>query len=226
VLLLGGAGTLGGGAAGLLGGLIYSFIGASADIGGASALLVLMLLTMLLGLVGGAGVSFGIALAAYAPGRLGQWSIVGGALGGLIIGGFVKLVGLDAFSLLFGQSPGEITGAAEGAVLGGAVGAGFWIASRVTPNKLRGSTAIAALCGAAAGIAITLFGGRLMAGSLDLLARTFPNSRLHLDQIGALFGETGFGPMSLLMSTAAEGLLFSAGVVGAMVYARRRFGLS
>jgi DNA-binding winged helix-turn-helix (wHTH) protein len=223
VLLIGAAGTIGGGAAGLLGGLIYSFVGASAGFGGASALLVLMLLTMLIGLVGGAGVSFGIALAGLAPGRLGQWSILGGALGGLVVGGFVKLVGLDAFDLLFGQAPAGITGAPEGAVLGGAVGAGVWLARRFTPNALRGSAAIAGLSGATAGVIITLLGGRLMAGSLDLLARAFPNSRLHLDQIGALFGETGFGPVSLMISAAAEGLLFSGGVVAAIIWAQRRW---
>jgi DNA-binding winged helix-turn-helix (wHTH) protein len=223
VLLIGLAGTIGGGAAGLLGGLIYSFVGAAAGIGGASALLVLMLLTMLVGLLGGAGVGFGIALAGLAPGRLGQWSILGGALGGLIVGGFVKLVGLDAFNLLFGQAPGEITGAPEGAVLGGAVGVGVWLAQRFTPGAVRGSAAIAGLCGALAGVAIVLLGGRLMAGSLDLLARAFPESNLQLDQIGALFGESGFGPVSLMISTAAEGFLFSGGVVAAMVWAQRRW---
>jgi DNA-binding winged helix-turn-helix (wHTH) protein len=222
VMQLGVAGTLGGGFAGLLGGLLYSFIGASAGIGAASALIVLVCMTALIGVLGGAGVSFGIAGAAFAPQRLGQWLVLGGALGGLVVGGVVKLIGLDAFSLLFGQTPGEITGAAEGALLGGAVGLAVWVARRATPNSLRSSFAIAALCGAAAGVVIVLLGGRLMAGSLDLLARAFPESRLHLDAIGAFFGESGFGPVSLMLSTAAEGALFSAGVVGAMLFAQRK----
>ncbi len=222
VLVTGGAGTIGGGVAGLLGGLLYSFVGASAGIGAASALVVLVCMTALIGVLGGAGVSFGIAAAAFAPQRVGQWLVLGGALGGLVVGGVVKLIGLDAFSLLFGQTPGEITGAAEGALLGGAVGLAVWIARRIAPQSLRSSVAIAGLCGAAAGVVIVLLGGRLMAGSLDLLARAFPESRLHLDAIGALFGEVGFGPVSLMLSTAAEGALFSAGVVGAMMFAQRR----
>jgi DNA-binding winged helix-turn-helix (wHTH) protein len=221
VVLLGVAGTLGGGFAGLLGGLLYSFVGASAGIGAASALVVLVCMMALLGVLGGAGVSFGIAAAALAPRRLGQWLVVGGAVGGLVVGGVVKLIGLDAFDLLFGQSPGAITGAPEGALLGGAVGLAVWIARRVTPNSLRSSVAIAALCGAAAGVVIVLLGGRLMAGSLDLLAQVFPDSRLHLDAIGALFGESGFGPVSLMLSTAAEGALFGAGVVGTMLFVQR-----
>jgi hypothetical protein len=64
-------------------------------------------------------------------------------------------------------------------------------------------------------------GGRLMGGSLDLLARTFPASRLRLDQIGALFGETGFGPVSQLVTGGLEGALFGGCVVSAMILGRR-----
>jgi hypothetical protein len=60
-----------------------------------------------------------------------------------------------------------------------------------------------------------------MGGSLDLLARTFPGSRLELDQLGALFGESSFGPISQLVTAALEGALFAGCIVGAMVLARR-----
>ena len=45
-------------------------------------------------------------------------------MGGLVIGATVKLLGLDAFSLLVGQLPGEITGALEGLLIGGGTGVG------------------------------------------------------------------------------------------------------
>ena len=77
---------------------------------------------------------------------------------------------------------------------------------------------------AAAGAVIALVGGRLMAGSLDLLARTFPDSRLRLDQVSALFGESGFGPVTRLVTSCLEGALFSACVVAAMIFAQRSFG--
>ncbi|WP_162937495.1 hypothetical protein [Indioceanicola profundi] len=141
------------------------------------------------------------------------------------MGAVVKLLGLDAFNLLFGRSPGNITGAAEGLVLGGAVGLGFWLANRGAGTlSLRSGIAMAALSGAAAGILITLLGGRLMGGSLDLLARSFPESRLRLDHIGGLFGESGFGPISQVATGALEGVLFGACIVGAMIVARRGLG--
>jgi hypothetical protein len=181
-------------------------------------LLVLMCVTMLIGLLGGAGVSFGIALADFAPGRLGQWKVLGGAAGGLIVGGLVKLLGVDTFNLLLGQTPGEITGAPEGALLGGAVGLAAWLANGAS---LRGA-AIAAAVGATAGVLIHLLGGRLMAGSLDLLSTSFPNSRLQLDQIGRIFGESEFGPISQAVAGSLEGALFAACVIGAMTWAKQR----
>jgi hypothetical protein len=120
-----------------------------------------------------------------------RFATAGGALGGLVVGALVKLLGIDAFNLLFGRSPAGMTGALEGALLGAAVGLGIWAASRMP--GLRRSAAIAAGLGASAGIVIPLLGGRLMGGSLVLLARTFPDSRLRLDQAGELVGEDDFG---------------------------------
>lgn len=218
--LLGGAGTIGAGVAGIVGGLAYGFAGASQPLGpgmgAASVLLVLLWLTIAAALMGGAGVSFGIAAAGFLP--AGAWRILGGALGGLAVGGAVKLLGLDAFNLLLGRSPGGITGAGEGALLGGAVGLGAWLASRVS---VRRGVAVAAVIGGAAGILIPLLGGRLMGGSLDLLARTFPDSSLRLDPIGGLFGESGFGPVSQTVTGGLEGMLFGGCIAGAMIVARR-----
>ena len=222
-LLLGAAGTVGGGLSGFIGGLIYGFAGASQPLqpgmGAVSVLLVLLCLTILVAVMGAAGVAFGIAAAGLSAGRFGPWSIVGGALGGLIVGAVVKLLGLDAFSLLVGQSPGNITGAMEGAIIGAAVGLGAWLASRSA--SIRGGAALAGLCGAAAGLVIPLLGGRLMAGSLDLLARSVPGSRLRLDHLGAVVGESGFGPVTQSVTGALEGTLFAIGLVGAMMLARR-----
>jgi hypothetical protein len=223
MLLLGAAGTIGAGVAGLVGGIFYGFAGASQPLepgmGAISVLLVLMCLTILVALMGGAGVSFGIATATRLAGRNSPWSIAGGSAGGLIVGAVVKLLGIDAFVLLLGHSPGDVTGAGEGALLGGAVGLGAWAATRV--GGLRRGAAVAALAGGVAGILIPLLGGRMMGGSLDLLARNFPGSRLKLDQLGALFGESTFGPISQTLTAGLEGALFGACLVGAMILARR-----
>ena len=188
-LLTAGAATVGGGIAGIIGGLFYGFAGASQPlspgIGSASVLLVLVCLTLLAALAGAAGVGIGIAAAGHAGGRFGPWTIAGAAGGGL----------------------------------------GAWLAGRGgPPMPLRRSMIVAGAVGAVAGMLIPLLGGRLMGGSLDLLARAFPGSRLRLDQIGALFGENGFGPISQIVTGGLEGLLFAAGIVGAIIVAQRSFG--
>lgn len=222
-LLIGAGGTIGGGFAGFLGGLIYGFAGASqpfqTGVGVTSVVLVILCLTIAVGLMGGLGVSFGIAIAIRVGGADWRWTVGGGALGGLIVGALVKLLGIDAFNLLFGHSPAGMTGASEGLLLGAAVGLGARLSTRTA--KLRKGMVVAGLAGGAAGILIPLLGGRLMAGSLDLLSHTFPDSRLRLDQVGVLLGEDGFGPVSRIVTGALEGALFSACVVGAMVLAKR-----
>lgn len=220
-VLLGGAGTVGGGIAGFLGGLFYGFTGASQPLapgmGAISVLLVLLCLTILVAVIGGAGVAFGIALADLLPGR--AWRIAGGALGGFLIGAIVKLLGIDAFNLLIGRSPGDITGPFEGAILGAAIGLASWLGLRIP--WLRRRLVLAAVIGALAGVVIVLLGGHMMGGSLDLLATQFPGSRLRLDRLGALFGEAGFGPISQAVTAALEGALFATCLVGAMGLARR-----
>ncbi len=223
VLMLGGAGTLGAGVAGIVGGLFYGSImatqgtGQGAGAGGASVLLVLLWLTVVAAVVGGAGVSAGIAASRVAGAR--AWRIAGGALGGFAVGGIVKLLGLDAFNLLLGHAPDDITGAPEGLVLGGAVGLGAWLAGR-TASPRRG-IACAAASGGAGALLILLLGGRMMGGSLDALARSFPASRLQLDRMGHLFGETGFGPVTRFATGMMEGALFAGCIVGAMMMARK-----
>ena len=225
-LLVGAAGTIGGGIAGLLVGLFYGIAGASQPLqpstGAVSVLLVLVCLSIIAALIGAVGISVGIAAAGFARGRW-PWSILGGALGGLVVGAFAKLLGIDAFNLLLGQSPGDITGAAEGALLGGAIGLGAWLGQRggAARAMVRGVTA-ASLAGATAGIVIPLAGGRMMGGSLDLLAQSFPTSRLRLGEIGGLFGERDFGLISQMVSGALEGLVFGGCIVGAMIIAHRQ----
>jgi DNA-binding winged helix-turn-helix (wHTH) protein len=228
-LAIGGAGTIGGAIAGVAGGIFYGFLGASQPLepgmGEASVVLVLASLCLLVSATGAAGVAFGIAAAGLASGWKWDWrTAAGGAAGGLIVGAVVKLLGIDAFNLLFGRSPGDITGAGEGALVGGAVGLAAWLGTRgAGPLSVRTGVATAGLAGAAAGVLVPLIGGRMMAGSLDLLARGFPESRLRMDEIGGLFGERGFGPIAHIVTGALEGMLFSGCVVGAIIVARRSF---
>jgi hypothetical protein len=187
--------------------------------GESTLIVVLMALTGALGLVGGAGVGFGIAGTAWVPSPRWQWPVFGGMMGGIVVGALGKMLGIDAFNLLFGHAPGDMTGAPEGSLLGAAVGFGTWLARR-SDQAARG-LALGALTGGAAGALIPLLGGHLLGGSLDLLSRQFPDSHVRLAAIGVAFGEPGFGRIAQVVTGAVEGAVFGAGVVGALVFARR-----
>lgn len=193
------AATLGGGAAGALGGLAYGLIAtAQSGPGQVSALLVMILITALVGLAGGAAVGLGAAAAGKGPGR----PVLGAALGGLAVGTAARFLGQDAFSLLLGRSPGEITGPFEGLVLGAATGLAIQFSA--LPRRPLPAFGLAAASGAVGGLLVALMGGRLMAGSLASLAQHFPGSRLALP------------PLSAIFTAPLEGLLFALGVALAM----------
>lgn len=205
-------GTLGGVLAGGIGGMIYGFAAsalAPASVGGASLLLVLLAISVGIAALGAAGVSLGMALAQRRVPERGGALAIGGAAGGLAVGALTELVGTDAFMLLVGSAPAQMTGAGEGAIIGGAIGLALWLAARVRP---RTRTALTALIGAASGLLVTLLGGRMFAGSLASLGESVAGSRFNLGRIGAILGETGFGPLSQGLSAMLEGALFAAAI--------------
>ncbi len=88
-------------------------------VGALSVLLVLLGVTTLVALIGGAGVSIGIAAVGLLNSRSATWIIAGGMAGGLLVGALAKMFGLDAFTLLVGHSPQNITGPAKARYLAG-----------------------------------------------------------------------------------------------------------
>jgi hypothetical protein len=216
-----GAGATGGGVAGLLGGLVFGFAAAAhaqqSDLGAISALLVLVALATLLALIGAAGVAGGIAAARLVARDFTLAGLLGGAAGGLLVGAFGKLIGHDAFLLLFGHAPGDSTGALEGLLLGAAVGLADDVGRRfAAEGSLRRQMILAAVIGALAGLLIAVSGGRLLVGSLALLAESFPDTRLHLDPLGGLLGA-----FAASVTNALEGAWFNLCLVGALILARR-----
>jgi len=174
-------------------------------------------LATLLSLIGAAGVVGGIAAARLVARDFTFAGLVGGAMGGLLVGAFGKLIGHDAFLLLFGHAPGDITGALEGLLLGAAVGLADDLSRRFAADgSIQRGVLLAAAIGALAGLLIAVAGGHLLSGSLALLAESFPGARLHLDPLGATLG-----PFAATATNALEGAWFSLCVVGALMLARR-----
>ena len=210
-----GAGMTGGGVAGVLGGLAFGVAAASHaqqnGVGALSSLLVLVALATLLCLLGAAGVVGGIAATRLVAPRFTFAGLSGGAIGGLLVGALGKLVGQDAFLLLFGQAPSDFTGAFEGLLLGAAVGLADDLSRRFAAGIQRNALLAAAL-GALAGLLVAVTGGQLFGGSLSLLAEVFPGARLHLDTLGQFAAG---------LTSTLEGAWFSLCLVGALVLARR-----
>jgi hypothetical protein len=132
------------------------------------------------------------------------------------------LLGIDAFTLLIGRAPHNITGAMEGLLVGAAVGASMGLARRMSLK--RQVAALGAGSGALAAVAAVLLGGHLLLGSLAMLTRDFPDSHLNVARFGGLFGEAQFGPITELVTAALEGALFVACVVVAIQIANRGSG--
>jgi DNA-binding winged helix-turn-helix (wHTH) protein len=224
VLRIGGLAGLGGALAGVGGGLLYGLAASppspAEGIGAISVLLVLLALSMSIGLAAGLGVGVGIAATRSIPSDKWQWSTAGGMFGGLAIGGIAKLLGLDAFTLLFGRSPAGMTGPAEGALLGAALGFAAWIALN-RRLAFGGSAAVGGFAGGIAGLLVPLLGGHLLGGSLNLLVSSFPDARFRLHAIGSLLGEGGFGRVSEALTATVEGGLFGLCVVGALSLAKK-----
>jgi DNA-binding winged helix-turn-helix (wHTH) protein len=211
------SGGAGGAVAGVIGGMVYGLAVSPEGMGAASALLVLVCATTALALTAGGVVGFGVETGrALRPGPWG--GILGGALAGAVIGGATRLIGLDALALLTGRAPANMTGGAEGLILGAAVGLGVWLAARRGWSARRAAAAATGI-GLAAGATLSVAGGHLMGGSLNLLLEAYPDARLSLAPLGALVGEAAFGQLAGTITAALEAGLF-VGCVVALLTAR------
>ena len=219
------AATIGGAVAGLLGGLLYGSVLAvtpqGQGLGTLSVLLVLLALNVLVGMAGALGVGFGLA-AGRRVGPGAAWTLAGGTLGGFAVGGLAKLLGSDAFTLLVGQAPTDITGGVEGAVIGFAIAAGLLLGGGLDAPRGARPAALAAATTGLAGALLPLAGGSLMASSLARVAASFDQSRLDMAPLGRLFGEPQFGPLAQAVLGGLEGAVFGGCLVAALLLARRQ----
>jgi len=74
------------------------------------------------------------------------------------------------------------------------------------------------------GISLTIIGGNLFSGSLEIVARAFRDSQLRMDALAFFFGEVHFGRTTQLIRGAIEGALFGCMVMAGMEVASRETG--
>jgi len=73
-----------------------------------------------------------------------------------------------------------------------------------------------------AGISLTIIGGNLFSGSLEIVAVAFADSQLRMDALASFFGEVHFGRTTQLIMGAIEGALFGCMTMAGMKVAAGR----
>lgn len=172
-----GHGVAGAAMAGLVGGTLYGLSAAFGVVSSTdqtlSVMLVMLSITTLIAVLGGAAVSLGLALAQLYKRPHLSWLLLGGGTAGLAVGAFVSLLLQEAFLLFLGRSPLQITGAAEGLVLGLAAACSYWLLMQ--PHH-RWRLVCALAPGMMAGGLLSVSGGVLLAGSLAQWVVQFPQA--------------------------------------------------
>jgi hypothetical protein len=172
--------------------------------------------------VGGAGVGAGLAAAeTLARSARAAALVVAGALSGALTGALAHYLARALLSGLFGRDVATLAGGFEGFCLGGAVGAGYALATRRLPQgglaAPRGSARWTAalttgVVAAVAAAALSLAGRHLVGSSLDVMADAFTGSSVGLDPFAQLLGEDSLRPVTRLIVGAFEGLMFGTGL--------------
>ena len=213
---LAGACTLGGLAAGIVGGLVY---GVLAGTGGGAGVLMLAAMVGALGLLGGAGLGTGMAATLGWRGKVDPAMIGGAMVGGLLVGALGNMLGREGLALLTGEAVGAVTGPFEGVVLGIATGTAAWLA---LSGKAKRMVLLAApVIGALAGAAIHLAGGTILAESLWSVQLALPGFQLEMERLGLLTGSHRFTALAQAVTAMAESALFTEAMALAALIARR-----
>lgn len=215
---------VGGGFAGVFGGLFYGLTGALGDVSdqGVSAMVAMLAINIIVGAAGGSAIGVAILFVGDRKPAL-PLAALAGLIGGGLIGALSSLVGVQVLEQVFGYAGGRITGTFEGAVLGLTVGGMVGFESK----RFEAGMAISALlmrvaiAGLIAGGVIGILGGTLMAGSVNQLSLALPESGSDMRAVARLFGETQFGWISHMAGCLLESALFVTCMVYAIDWAQR-----
>lgn len=213
-----GGAAVAGALAGVVGGLLLALApGSPTPI---SVVPVLVALGAVAGFTGAAGIAAGMAAAeAVARSSRGIAIVVGGAAGGVGIGGLLGVLTRWTLISVFGVTL-EVSGVIEGLVIGAAVAAGYVVGTVQTNGNipaprgaLRWRAALTtAIAGGLAAAVLSLSGYRLVGGIVHQVAQAFQGSQVSLAPLGAWLAEPAFGPLTQLLVAVAEGALFGGGL--------------
>jgi DNA-binding winged helix-turn-helix (wHTH) protein len=222
-------GALAGLAAGAIGGIAFLLVPES----GAQPGIVAALGTIgaAAGAFGAAGIGAGLAAAeALARSHRAVALAVCGAIGGAVVGALAHTLARVLIAGVFGRDLAGVGGGLEGLALGAAAGMGYAWSTALQPGggmaapqgvaRVRAALVTGAVC-ALAGIGITLSGGTMVAASLDVAAGTFQGSQVGLAPIARLLGEGNLRPITSMVISAFEGLLFGAGLAFGLTHRPR-----
>jgi DNA-binding winged helix-turn-helix (wHTH) protein len=172
------------------------------------------------GALGGAGVGAGLTAAeAAARSRRTLALVLGGAVGGGLAGSMAQWLGRWTLAALVGVRL-EIGGGLEGVIIGAAAGLGYGLATSGTEGglaaprgkrRLRVALVTAIFC-ALAGLAVSMAGRPLVAGTIHMIATGSGGAQAALTPLGRLMGEPGFGPVTRTIIGTGETLLFGLGL--------------
>jgi DNA-binding winged helix-turn-helix (wHTH) protein len=216
------AASVGGGIAGLVGGiggglLLVAAPGSAAPI---AAVAVLAFIGICSGAAGGAGVGAGLSVAESTIRSQRTVALVAGAaIGGGFVGGVVEWISRWSLEALVGLHV-DIGGGLEGVAIGAAAGLGYAVntsggngglAAPRGGRRLRVAIASAVACGLAA-LLLAVSNRPLVGGTIHAIAHASHGSQVELTPFSRWIGEPDFGPVSRALIGTGEGALFGLGL--------------
>ncbi len=220
----GASAALGGGGAGIVGGLAGGVLLAVAHGSDApvTVAIVLSVVGAAAGALGACGVGGGMALGESASRSQRVLGIaIGAGLGGAVVGALTQWLAMATLAVLFGVHV-AIGGTLEGLLIGLAAGLGYGAATSQPPGvglaAPRGGGRLAAAVLTAwacllATLALSLLGRPVVGGTLHLIAQASAGSQVVLTPLARLIGEPAFGRITQAVIAAGEGALFGFGLV-------------
>jgi DNA-binding winged helix-turn-helix (wHTH) protein len=214
--------SIGGGVAGLLGGIVGASLLLVAP-GSTAPFAVVPVLAAIgcgCGAAGGAAIGAGLSVAeVIARSWRALALVVGAAIAGSVAGAIVEGLARMTLAALVGMDV-DTGGALDGLVVGATAGIGYAFATSRVEGGLaaprgRGRVRVAALtaltCGLGA-LALSAAGRPLVGGTIHAIAQASQGSQAALTPLGRIIGEPDFGPITRALIGMGEGIFFGAGL--------------